>query len=73
MIKPLAREIFGNRAGTKLSTLYPELPAVVAYLRIPSGGFAQEDLRLWYAALKADFGPKRFTELNITYNDVYKS
>lgn len=73
MVKAAGREILGDRGGTRLRMLKPAPAPMIQYLRTPTSGDAQKDLSDWYQKILPDsFGPRRFTELKVTYSDIYQ-
>ncbi|MGE3623432.1 MAG: hypothetical protein AB7H77_06130 [Bdellovibrionales bacterium] len=73
MLRAAARELLGDRDGTRLMALKTAPTSMTDYLRQPSSGDPQTDLRDWYqTVLPKSFGARRFTELPVTYSDVYQ-
>jgi hypothetical protein len=73
MVRATSREILGDRGGTRLSLLKTAPEPVLTYLRTPSSGDPQNDLATWYEKIMPQaFGPRRFTELKVTYSDIYQ-
>ena len=73
MIRAAARELLGDRGGTRLTRAKPAPQPMIDYLRMPSSGDAQKDLQDWYQTiLPKSFGVRRFTELHVSYSDVYQ-
>ncbi|MDR3450825.1 MAG: hypothetical protein P4M15_13970 [Alphaproteobacteria bacterium] len=73
MARASAREMLGDRVGTRLTALKPAPQPMIDYLRQPANGEAQKDLQDWYqTVLPKSFGARRFTELKVAYSDVYK-
>jgi len=73
MIRANARELLGDRGGTRLKLLKVAPEPMIDYLRLPSSGDAQQDLHDWYqTVLPKSFGARRFTELHVSYSDVYQ-
>jgi hypothetical protein len=73
MIRAAARELLGDRDGTRLTALKTAPQTMIDYLRLPSSGNPQTDLHDWYqTVLPKSFGARRFTELPVSYSDVYQ-
>ena len=73
MVKAAGRELLGDRGGTRLPMLKTAPQPMIDFLRLPSTGNAQKDLVQWYQeVLPKSFGARRFTELPITYSDIYQ-
>jgi hypothetical protein len=73
MIRAAARELLGDRGGTRFTMSKPAPQPMIDFLRLPSSGSAQNDLHDWYQDfLPRSFGPRRFTKLPVTYSDVYQ-
>jgi hypothetical protein len=73
MIRAAARELLGDRAGTRLPLMKTAPEPMINYLRLPSSGSAQTDIENWYqAVLPKSFGARRFTELPLSYSDIYQ-
>jgi hypothetical protein len=70
-IRAVGRTILGDATGLGLVGR-KDLPKPMAnFLRLPSATSAIEDYRAWRQALKDSFGPRRFTELPVSFSDVY--
>jgi hypothetical protein len=70
-IRAVGRTILGDATGLGLVGR-KDLPKPMAnFLRLPSAKSAVEDYRAWRQALKDSFGPRRFTELPVSFSDVY--
>ena len=73
LIRAAAREVLGDRGGTRLVALKAAPQPMLDYLRMPSSGKAQQDLQDWYqSVLQKSFGARRFIELKVSYRDVYQ-
>ena len=73
MAKAAARELLGDRGGTRFPKTKPAPDAMLAFLRQPSGGNPQKELEHWYQrVLPESFGVRRFIELPVTYSDIYQ-
>jgi hypothetical protein len=73
MVKAAGRELLGDRGGTSFLKTKPAPDAMLSYLRDPSTGNPQEDLERWDRHVLPDsFGPRKFINLPVTYNDVYQ-
>ncbi len=73
LVRAAAREMLGDRNGTRLTTLKTAPQPMIDFLRTPSSGDAQKDLSQWHQSiLKKSFGARRFTKLNIDYSDIYR-
>lgn len=70
-IRAIGRDLLGDITGmTLLSTLAPA--PMVNFLRSHPSSSARQDYAHWGKVLEASFGPRRFTELVITENDIFK-
>jgi len=73
MIRAAARELLGDRGGTRLIATKAAPQPMTSYLRMPSSGNAQKDIQDWYqSVLPPSFGARRFTELPLSYSDIYQ-
>jgi hypothetical protein len=73
MIRAAARELLGDRDSTRLTAIKTAPQTMIDYLRMPSSGKPQTDLHDWYqTVLPKSFGARRFTELRVSYSDVYQ-
>jgi hypothetical protein len=73
MIRAASRELLGDRDGTRLTAIKTAPQTMIDYLRLPSSGKPQTDLHAWYqTVLPKSFGARRFTELHVSYSDVYQ-
>jgi hypothetical protein len=72
LVKLTGRELLGDDTGSKLinSSLVPK--PFLDWLRTASTGRAESDYKLWQDVLIKSFGSRRFTELEVRFNDVYK-
>jgi len=71
LIRALGREALGDPAGTRLR-LDPNVPpALVDWLRRPSGNDPVAEYRLWPGIIFDSFGARRFAELPVQSNDIY--
>ncbi len=72
LVRATARELLGNRTGTRLP-LDSTLPKpFVAWLRQPSSGDANTDFNAWDRTMQENFGARRFVEMKTSYSDIYK-
>lgn len=71
LIRALCRELLGDAAGTRLR-LDRDCPRALAEWALQAGGpNAHEDFELWPMVLTRAFGPKRFVDLPVTFDDLY--
>jgi hypothetical protein len=70
-IRAVGRTILGDATGLGLVGRKDLPKPMVDFLRLPSAHSAIEDYRAWQQALKDSFGPRRFTELPVSFSDVY--
>lgn len=69
LIRLTGRELLGDGSGMRL--LKDHSPALVSYLRAPSGGDAIAEYKTWTALLERVFGPRRFTPFNLKASEIY--
>jgi hypothetical protein len=67
-VRALGRELLGDRLGANL-TMVPD--PMKMWLVTPGDPNAVKDYANWIKALEESFGPRKFTELQITSNDLY--
>lgn len=73
LIRATGREILGDATGMSFSK-NKDIPApITTWVNAPSSGNAVEDYRIWLdEVLPKAFGARRFTEMKLTPNDIYK-
>lgn len=73
LVKLTGRELLGDDTGSKLinSSLVPK--PLLDWLRTASTGNAANDYKLWQDVLTNSFGPRKFINLDITFDEVYKN
>jgi hypothetical protein len=71
MIKLVGRQLLGDSSGVYLAN-DKTIPAnLVRWLRDGAGKNAVKEYEGWHKVLTDSFGVRRFTELNLTENDIY--
>jgi hypothetical protein len=70
-IRAVGRTILGDSTGLGLVGRKDVPKPLANFLRLPSANSAIEDYRAWRQALNDSFGPRRFTELPVSFSDVY--
>lgn len=72
LLRVVGRELLADPRGVHLHK-DPSIPRPLAsWLRMPSCGNAIQGYGVWQTStLQACFGPRRYTEMNITFDDVY--
>lgn len=63
LVRATGRELMGGRKTPK---------AVITYLSTVASGNAIKNFEEWSAILEKSFGPRRFTELKLTPEEIYK-
>lgn len=71
LIRLTAREVLGDPAGTRLLRDPAVPPAFAEWLVQPPPDSALDDYRSFEAAREAAFGPPRFVDLLVDFDDVY--
>jgi hypothetical protein len=71
LIKAVGKELLGDISGSLLKE--PEVPnALINWLKLPCGSSPVEEFSAWNETiLQKSFGPKKFIDLNVSFNDVY--
>jgi len=70
-IRALGRELLGDPAGTCLGADADVPAALSAWAQQAGGSSAIEDFQGWQGVLQRAFGPRRFVELPLSFDDVY--
>ena len=73
LVRATGREMLGDITGVKLESMNVAPKAMVDWLRFVSTGNAIEDYERWGDVLQASFGPRRFVEMKLTADVLYKS
>jgi hypothetical protein len=73
LIKLIGRQLLGDSSGGSLRTK-PDIPKpMIEWLGIPAGRDAVGDYAIWRDdVLKASFGPRRFSKLELSETDLYR-
>ena len=71
-IRLLGRELLGDEGGANLIKDKTVHPVLANWLRLATTGKARDDYRQWQTALTGAFGDRRFTPLDLSFNDLYK-
>ena len=71
LIRALGRELLGDAAGSGLSRNACIPAALTAWVLQAGGPSAFHDFESWPSVLKNAFGPRRFVELPVRFDDVY--
>lgn len=73
LIRAAGRELLGDARGLSLIGSKDIPKQMVSWVNGVSSGDAKEDFRIWSQdVLKASFGARRFVEMKINPNDIYK-
>jgi hypothetical protein len=70
-VRLIGREILGDRNGTKLSAMGVPTP-MSEYLRGAASSMALEDYSKWLEVLASSFGPRRFIQMDLDAEKLYK-
>ena len=70
-IRAVGRTILGDSTGIGLPGRTDVPEPMANFLRLPAPDSAIADYRSWRQVLKDSFGPRRFLELPVSFNDVY--
>lgn len=73
LVRAVGREILGDASGRTLIGSKDIPASVVTWVNGAATGNPQDDFRIWTEeVLPKAFGARRFVEMNITPNDIYK-
>lgn len=68
-IRALGRTLFGDPSGMRMHSTTPS--ALIDALHLPAHGSAIEEYERWQQALLASFGPPKFVEMKLHFQDIY--
>lgn len=72
LVRATGRELFSDRAGTKLITMKDVPDALRNWLKGPGDAHALKEYQAWQkTVLPAAFGPRKYHELKLTEQDLY--
>ena len=70
-IRAVGRTLLGDPTGLDLARRGDVPKPLATFLRLPAPRSAIKDYRAWQRVLEDSFGPPRFIELPVSFNDVY--
>jgi hypothetical protein len=70
-IRAVGRTVLGDSTGLGLVGRRDVPKPMANFLRLPGSDSAIEDYRGWGQVLKDSFGRRRFTELPVSFGDIY--
>ncbi len=72
LVRATGREMLGDITGVNLESMHAAPKAMIDWLRFVSTGDAIEDYERWGNVLQDSFGPRKFVQMKLTADDLYK-
>lgn len=71
LARDVCREVLGDSSGVRLVSKFKVPKPFSDWIRLP-GGNAIQDYSVWQDVLTESFGPRKFIEMKVDYNKIFK-
>jgi hypothetical protein len=71
LIRLIGRELLGDPSGVRLADLKVAPASMIEWLRGAASKTPTEEFTAWEAVLTASFGPRKFTPMELTPEELY--